>query len=76
MQEKQFPCMILFQIEIFSYNRNKYSIGFMNFLVLKDMKLDFGAIDPNDKINGLIGLDFLIDAKSIIALVDFTIYKK
>lgn len=45
-------------------------------LVLKDIKLDFGVIDPNDKINGLIGLDFLIDSKSVIDLVDLTIYKK
>lgn len=45
-------------------------------LVLKDMKLDFGVIDPNDKINGLIGLDFLIAAKSIIDLVDLSIYNK
>lgn len=45
-------------------------------LILKDMKLDFGVIDPNDKINGLIGLDFLIGAKSIIDLVDLRIYKK
>lgn len=45
-------------------------------LIIKDMKLDFGVIDPKDRINGLIGLDFLINAKSIIDLVDFTIYGK
>ena len=45
-------------------------------LVLKDFKLDFGVIDPNDRVSGLIGLDFLIDAKSIIDLVDLTIYEK
>lgn len=45
-------------------------------LVLKDFKLDFGVIDPNDRISGLIGIDFLIDAKSIIDLVDLTIYEK
>lgn len=33
-------------------------------LVLKDIKLDFGVIDPNDRINALIGLDFLIRSKS------------
>jgi len=45
-------------------------------LVLKDMKLDFGVIDPNDRINGLIGLDFLIGAESVIDLVDLKIYMK
>lgn len=45
-------------------------------LVLKDIKLDFGAIDPNDRINGLLGLDFLINAKSVIDLVDLNIFKK
>lgn len=45
-------------------------------LVLKDIKLDFGVIDPNDRINALIGLDFLIGAKTIIDLVDLTIYDK
>lgn len=43
---------------------------------LKDFKLDFGVIDPNDRINGLIGLDFSIDSKSVIDLVDLTIYEK
>ncbi len=45
-------------------------------LVLKDIKLDFGVIDPNDIINGLIGLDFLIRSKSVIDLADLTIYEK
>ncbi len=45
-------------------------------LVLKDFKLDFGVIDPNDRINGLIGLDFLMGAKAIIDLVNLTIYEK
>ncbi|WP_353093019.1 retropepsin-like aspartic protease [Tissierella praeacuta] len=45
-------------------------------LVLKDIKLDFGVIDPKDRINGLIGLDFMIGAKTIINLVDFTLYEK
>lgn len=45
-------------------------------LVLEDIKLDFGVIDPRDRINGLIGLDFLIGAKTIIDLVDLTVNKK
>lgn len=45
-------------------------------LVLKDIKLDFGVIDPNDRINSLIGLDFLIGAKSVIDLARLTMYEK
>ena len=45
-------------------------------LFLKDFKLDFGIIDPSDRINGLIGLDFLIASKSVIDLVDLNLYKK
>jgi len=44
-------------------------------LVLKDFKVDFGIIDPDNRINGLIGLDFLVSSKSIIDLVDLTIYR-
>lgn len=45
-------------------------------LVINNIKLDFGVIDPEDRINGLIGLDFLIGVGSIIDLVDFNIYEK
>lgn len=45
-------------------------------LIINDIKLDFGVIDPEDRINGLIGLDFLIGVGSIIDLVDLKIYKK
>lgn len=45
-------------------------------LVINDFKLDFGVIDPTDKVNGLIGLDFLIAVDSIIDFVDLKIYKK
>lgn len=45
-------------------------------LVLTDIKLDFGTIDPQDRVNGLIGLDFLIGSKAIIDLVDLTLYQK
>ncbi len=45
-------------------------------LILKDIKLDFGVIDPKDRINGLIGLDFLIGSKAIIDLVDLTLSEK
>lgn len=45
-------------------------------LSVKDIKLDFGEIDPNERVNGLIGLDFLRKAGVIIDLVDLVMYKK
>ena len=35
---------------------------------IKKAKVDFGLIDINDEINGLLGLDILIDTKVIIDL--------
>jgi hypothetical protein len=43
---------------------------------LKNMKIDFGEIDPYERVNGLVGLDFLRTAGVIIDLVDLTMYKK
>lgn len=43
---------------------------------LANMKIDFGEIDPYERVNGLIGLDFLITVGIIIDLVDLTVYKK
>ena len=37
-------------------------------LKVKKTKLDFGLIDINSKINGLLGLDILIDTEVIIDL--------
>lgn len=45
-------------------------------LTINDFKLDFGVVDPTYRVNGLIGLDFLIGVGSIIDLVDLKIYKK
>lgn len=28
-------------------------------IMLNDFKIDFGEIDPDEKVNGLLGLDFL-----------------
>ena len=33
---------------------------------INDIDIDFGTIDPKDRINGLIGMDFLKKSKSII----------
>lgn len=40
---------------------------------LKEVKLDFGVIDPNGYINGLIGLDLLIKLGAIIDLKNLTL---
>lgn len=43
---------------------------------LHNFKIDFGEIDPNEKVNGLLGLDFLRDAGIVIDLVDLVMYTK
>ena len=43
---------------------------------IDDIKIDFGEIDPNERVNGLIGLDFLRKAGVILDLVDLVMYKK
>lgn len=43
---------------------------------LTNSKIDFGEIDPYERVNGLIGLDFLRNSGEIIDLVDLCMYKK
>jgi predicted aspartyl protease len=43
---------------------------------INNMRLDFGEIDPNERVNGLIGLDFLRKAEVILDLVDLVMFKK
>ncbi|OPJ61596.1 hypothetical protein CLCHR_23900 [Clostridium chromiireducens] len=45
-------------------------------VALKDFKIDFGEIDPNERINGLLGLDFLKEAKIILDLEELVMYTK
>lgn len=45
-------------------------------LKINDIKIDFGEIDPNERVNGLIGLDFLRKAGVILDLVDLVMYRK
>lgn len=47
-----------------------------NGIKLHNFKMDFGEIDPNEKVNGLLGLDFLREARIIIDLVDLVMYTK
>ncbi len=37
-------------------------------VVLKPLKLDFGVIDPQGHINGLLGLDILMELNAVIDL--------
>jgi hypothetical protein len=45
-------------------------------IFVENVKVDFGEIDPFERINGLIGLDFLRAAGTVIDLVELTMYKK
>jgi len=56
--------------------RKKIDIVTIGDISMINMKIDFGEIDPYERVNGLIGLDFLRSAGVIIDLVDLTIYKK
>ena len=47
-----------------------------NNIELKDFKIDFGEIDPNERVSGLLGLDFLMKAELVIDLVELIMYKK
>ncbi|NLL05733.1 MAG: hypothetical protein GX270_08100 [Clostridiaceae bacterium] len=51
----------------------KISIGNIQ---LRDFKIDFGEIDPDERINGLLGLDFLKGAKVLIDLDELKIDMK
>lgn len=54
-------------------NINKVQIGD---IAIENMKIDFGEIDPYERVNGLIGLDFLKEAGLVIDLVDMVMYQK
>lgn len=41
--------------------------------VLNDVEIDFGLVYSNEKINGLLGLDILVNAQAIINLKDMII---
>jgi len=45
-------------------------------ITLRNIVIDFGVVDPKDRINGLVGLNFLKPAKVTIDLDEMTIYKK
>lgn len=43
---------------------------------IENFKIDFGEIDPNERVNGLLGLDFLREAKIILDLDELVVYSK
>ncbi|WP_010076265.1 hypothetical protein [Clostridium cellulovorans] len=43
---------------------------------LDNLKVDFREIDPYERVNGLLGLDFLRKAGIILDLADCVMYKK
>lgn len=45
-------------------------------ITIDNMKVDFGVIDPYDRINGLLGLDFLKSAKAVIDLDSLVVFEK
>lgn len=61
---------------IFSAIRKKIDKISLGDISLGGLKLDFGVIDPFERVNGLIGLNFLKSAGVIIDLSNLTIYKK
>jgi predicted aspartyl protease len=60
----------------FSSVRKKIDKIKLGDIELSNIKIDFGVIDPLERVNGLIGLDFLKGAATIIDLVDLAIIKK
>ncbi|MCR8744272.1 retropepsin-like domain-containing protein [Romboutsia lituseburensis] len=45
-------------------------------ICVDNIRIDFGEIDPEERVNGLLGLDFLKSANIVIDLVDNTMVKK
>ena len=45
-------------------------------ITLSDFKIDFGEIDPDEKVNGLLGLDFFRKAGIVLDIADLNMYRK
>lgn len=56
--------------------RKRIDLISMGDISLQDIIIDFGVVDPKDRINGLIGLNFLMAARIIIDLDGIAVYKK
>ncbi|RCX13879.1 aspartyl protease [Anaerobacterium chartisolvens] len=58
---------------VFSAVRKKLDRVCLEGVCLEHIKVDFGEIDPYERVNGLIGLDFLMRSKVVIDLEGLTI---
>jgi len=58
--------------EQYAYRKSIEGIKMCNY-ELKDIKIDFGLVDDYGKINGLLGLDILLNLNVNIDLKNFTI---
>jgi len=45
-------------------------------ITLSDFKIDFGEIDPDEKVNGLLGLDFFMKAQIVLDIAELNMYIK
>ena len=52
---------------------DRISIGEIS---IENIRIDFGEIDPHDRVNGLLGLDLLKASKAIIDVVEDRIIAK
>ncbi len=62
--------------EQYSAIRKKISCIKVGSISLENTLVDFGEIDPYQRVNGLVGLDFLKTSKVIIDLDTLCIYKR
>lgn len=59
---------------VFSAVRKKINRIELGGLALSNMKIDFGVIDPYDRVNGLLGLDFLKASNAVIDLDNMVMF--
>lgn len=45
-------------------------------ITLSDFKIDFGEIDPDEKVNWLLGLDFFMKAQIVLDIAELNMYIK
>lgn len=45
-------------------------------ITLSDFKIDFGEIDPDEKVNGLLGLDFFMKSQIVLDIAELNMYIK
>lgn len=61
---------------VFSAVRKSMDKIEMGDIILDNFKIDFGVIDPQERIDGLIGLDFMKASGLVLDLEELVYYKK